>query len=212
MPSVPSSLRRVDDWREAVWTAVPEGAEPERFAERRAFLLDHVGTGDRVLDLGCGDGAFAAALVQAGAVVTGVDVAAEAVRRARLRAPQAQIDQVAEGAALPLAEDAFDAVWAGEVLEHVADVVGLLADVRRVLRWGGALLVTTPNVPRLGVALEALRGAPLEQRLDPRADHLAFFTARTLEAVLRDAGFADVAVRAHGGPPGARRALRAVAG
>ena len=201
----------MDDWREAVWRAVPEGAEPERFAERRAFLLEHVRAGDRVLDLGCGDGAFAAALVQAGAAVTGVDVAAEAVRRARERAPQAAIEQVPEGDALPLDEDAFDVVWAGEVLEHVADVVGLLADVRRVLRWGGTLLVTTPNLPRLAVALEALRGAPLEQRLDPRADHLRFFTARTLEAVLRDAGFVDAHVHAHGGPPGARRALSAVA-
>jgi 2-polyprenyl-3-methyl-5-hydroxy-6-metoxy-1,4-benzoquinol methylase len=209
--SVPSSLRPVDDWREAVWTAVPEGAEPERFAERRDFLLRHVTAGDRVLDLGCGDGAFAAALVDAGAVVTGVDVAAEALRRARARAPQAQFEQVAEGAALPLAEDAFDVVWAGEVLEHVADVVGLLGEARRVLRWGGTLLVTTPNVPRLGLALEALRGAPLEHRLDPRVDHLRFFTARTLTSVLRDAGFTDVQARAHGGPPGARRALSAVA-
>ena len=201
----------MDDWREAVWRGVPEGAEPEGFAERRAFLLDHVRAGDRVLDLGCGDGAFAAALVQAGAAVTGVDVAAEAVRRARVRAPQARVEQVAEGAALPLAEDAFDVVWAGEVLEHVADLVGLLAEVRRVLRWGGTLLVTTPNLPRLAVALEALRGAPLERRLDPRADHLRFFTARTLEAVLRDAGFADPGVRACGGPPGLQPALRAVA-
>ena len=53
----------MDDWREAVWRAVPEGAEPERFAERRAFLLDRVAPGARVLDLGCGDGAFAAALL-----------------------------------------------------------------------------------------------------------------------------------------------------
>ena len=201
----------MDDWREAVWRAVPEGAEPERFAERRAFLLEHVRAGDRVLDLGCGDGAFAAALVQAGAAVTGVDVAAEAVRRARERAPQAAIEQVPEGDALPLDEDAFDVVWAGEVLEHVADVVGLLAEVRRVLRWGGTLLVTTPNLPRLAVALEALRGAPLEQRLDPRADHLRFFTARTLAAVLQDAGFTDTSVRAHGGVRGAQRALSAVA-
>ena len=80
-----------------------------------------------------------------------------------------------------------------------------------MLRWGGTLVVSTPNLPRLGVALEALRGAPLEERLDPRADHLRFFTARTLTSLLRDAGFADIAVRAHGGPPGGRRALSAVA-
>ena len=46
------------EWRDAIWDAVPDGAEPERFAERLAFLLGHVAGGDRVLDLGCGDGAF----------------------------------------------------------------------------------------------------------------------------------------------------------
>lgn len=201
----------MEDWRDAVWRAVPGDAEPERFAERRELLLAQVAGGDRVLDLGCGDGAFAAALTGAGAVVTAVDVSGEAVRRARRRAPGAQVELVAEGGELPFAEDAFDLVWCGETLEHVADVAGLLAEVRRVLRWGGTLLVTTPNVPRLGVAVEALRGRPLEERLDPRADHLRFFTARTLAGVLRDAGFAEVAVRADGGPPGARRTLTAVA-
>ncbi len=201
----------MEDWRDAVWRAVPGDAEPERFAERRDLLLGHVAAGDRVLDLGCGDGAFAAALTGAGAGVTAVDVSGEAVRRARVRAPHALVEQVAEGAGLPFAEDAFDLVWCGETLEHVADVTGLLAEVRRVLRWGGTLLVTTPNLPRLGVAVEALRGPPLEGRLDPRADHLRFFTARTLTGVLREAGFAEVAVRAGGGPPGARRALSAVA-
>ncbi len=201
----------MDDWREAAWAAVPEGAQPERFAARRAFLLAHVAAGDGVLDLGCGDGAFTAALAQAGAQVTAVDVAAEAVRRAELRAPAARVLHVAEGAALPFEEDAFDLVWAGETLEHVADVVGLLAEVRRVLRWHGLLLVTTPNQPRLVVALEALAGRPLERRLDPRSDHLRFFTARTLAEMLGAAGFAQVDVRALDGPPLARRALQAVA-
>ena len=143
--------------------------------------------------------------------MTAVDVAAEAVRRAALQAPDAQVLQVTEGASLPFGEDAFDVVWAGETLEHVADVVGLLAEVRRVLRWGGVLLVTTPNQARVVVALEALAGRPLERRLDPRADHLRFFTARTLREVLEAAGFAQVDVHAVDGPPPARRALHAVA-
>ena len=180
----------MDDWREDVWRSVPEGAEPERFAARRAFLLEHVAPGDRVLDLGCGDGAFAAVLTEAGAVVTMADVAREAVRRARARAPRAAALVLQEGAPLPFAEDAFDLVWAGEVLEHVADVVGLLAEVRRVLRWGGALVATTPWHARLV--------AGTDRHFDPRADHLRFFSARTLRDVVADAGFAEVDVRAAG--------------
>jgi 2-polyprenyl-3-methyl-5-hydroxy-6-metoxy-1,4-benzoquinol methylase len=180
----------MDDWREAVWRAVPEGARPERFAARRAFLLERVAAGERVLDLGCGDGAFAAELLGAGCAVTMADVAEEALRRARARAPQAEAVKLTEGAPLPFAEDAFNVVWAGEVLEHVADVVGLLAEVRRVLRWGGRLLVTTPWHGRLVVATDA--------HFDPRSDHLRFFSARTLRAVLADAGFRDVEIRRAG--------------
>jgi 2-polyprenyl-3-methyl-5-hydroxy-6-metoxy-1,4-benzoquinol methylase len=201
----------VEDWREAVRSAVPPDAEPERFAERRDFLLGHVRPGQDVLDLGCGDGAFAAVIAGAGARVTAADVSAEALRRASERVPQATIVRLVEGAALPFADDAFDLVWLGETLEHVADVTGLLAETRRVLRWGGTLLVTTPNQPRLGVALEALRGRPLERRLDPRSDHLRFFTARTLREVLGDAGFKEIRVRGVGGSVIARSALHAIA-
>jgi 2-polyprenyl-3-methyl-5-hydroxy-6-metoxy-1,4-benzoquinol methylase len=180
----------MQDWREAVWRAVPEGAQPERYAPRRAFLLANVSARERVLDYGCGAGASAADLLAAGCDVTMADVAEEALRRARARAPAAAARQVTEGAPLPFAEDAFDVVWAGEVLEHVADVVGLLAELRRVLRWGGRLLVTTPWHGRVVVATDA--------HFDPRSDHLRFFSARTLRTVLADAGFATIDVRRAG--------------
>lgn len=204
-------MTAVDEpWREAVWRSVPADARPERFAPRRAFLLAHVRAGDRVLDLGCGDGAFAAELAAAGCAVVAVDVAEEALRRTRARVPGIEARRAVEGEPLPVDEDAVEVVWAGEVLEHAADVVGLLAEVRRVLRWGGTLLVTTPYHGRVALAALAL-GGRVEEHFDPRADHLRFFTGRSLEAVLRDAGFADVDVRAAGGLPLLRRGLHAVA-
>ncbi len=201
----------MSEWREAVWAAVPEGAVPERFSERRDWLLSFVSPGDRVLDLGCGEGACAAALSGAGAQVTMADVAQGALERARLVAPEAEPVLIEEDASLPFGDGSFDLAWCGETLEHVADVAGLAAGLRRVVRPGGALLATTPNQPRPAVALEALRGRPLEERLDPRADHLRFFTARTLGALLHGAGFAEVEVQAWDGPPGFRRRLRVAA-
>jgi SAM-dependent methyltransferase len=200
----------VEAWREAVWRAVPDDARPERFPSRRAFLLANVRAGESVLDLGAGDGSFAEELIEAGCEVVAVDVAEEALRRARVRVPGLDARAADEGGPLPLDEDSVDVVWAGEVLEHVADVVGLLAEVRRVLRWGGRLVLTTPYHGRVSVALLALRGG-LDEHFDPRGDHLRFFTATTLRVVLADAGFAEVDVRGVGGPPLLRAAFHVVA-
>jgi ubiquinone/menaquinone biosynthesis C-methylase UbiE len=197
--------------REAVWHAVPPGAEPERFATRRAFLLAHVTPGQTVLDLGCGDGRFSAELREHGATPVALDVSQEAVRRAREQHPWLDVRHVEEGDPLPLGDQEVDAVWAGEVIEHVVDPVALMAEVRRVLRFGGLLLVTTPYHGRVATALLALRGHAFDEHFDPRADHLRFFTTRSLESVIGDAGFRDVRIEAVGGPPLLRHALHACA-
>jgi SAM-dependent methyltransferase len=175
----------VSGFREAVWAGVAPDALPEAFAPRRAWLLARIPPHARVLDLGCGDGAFAAELVAAGAEVLGVDVAAAAIERARARAPGAEFRLVAEGEPLPVANGWADVVWAGEVLEHVVDVPGTLADVRLALKPGGILLATTPA------------HGPLLTRtsnLSPSSDHLRFFTRKSLYALLTDQ-FLNVTIR-----------------
>ena len=176
-------------FREAVWADVPRDVLPEAFPARRAWLLGRLPARARVLDLGCGDGAFAAELVAAGAEVIGIDVASAALTRARERVPEADLRLVQEGEPLPVDNGWAQVAWAGEVLEHVVDVRGTLADLRLALAPGGVLLATTPaHGPLL------TRTA----RLDPRSDHLRFFTRRSLRAVLGDV-FAHVTVDRRGG-------------
>ena len=79
-----------------------------------------------------------------------------------------------------------DAVWAGEVLEHVVDVVGLLLEARRALAPGGRVVATTPAH---GPVLTRV------SHLEPFADHVRFFTARSLRAVFDAAGFERVEVK-----------------
>ncbi|HEV2786005.1 MAG TPA: class I SAM-dependent methyltransferase [Solirubrobacteraceae bacterium] len=182
---------------DAIWEAVPADARPERFVLRRAFLLEHVRPGDSVLDLGCGAGEFSDELLRAGAMAVGVDVAREALRRAQVRLPGAELRLWSDGEPLPLPDASVDTVWAGEVIEHVVDVAPWLSEVRRVLRPGGTLLLTTPHHgPRilLGLALSPRRFAA---HFDPRSDHVRFFSPRTLRALLDDLGFdvADMRVR-----------------
>lgn len=205
-------------YREAVWQAVEPGGVPEDFERRRTFLLEHVRPGQRVLDVGCGAGEFSVELARAGAVPVAVDVAEEALRRARAAWPAKEggaegLDarRWAPGEPLPLDDAEVDVVWAGEVIEHVLDVQGFVSELRRVLRPRGTLALTTPNLGRMGVAALALRARALDARFDPRSDHVRFFTPRTLAALLEELGFDGVSVRAVGGPPGLRRSLHALA-
>ena len=187
-------------YRDDVWAAVPEGAEPEHFALRRDFLLAHVPERARVLDVGCGEGAFSAALAEAGARPVAVDVSDEPLRRLRRRFPElADVRRAAEGEPLPVGDDEVDAVWAGEVVEHVVDVGAFCSELRRVLKPGGPLILTTPDHPRRLLVRFALRPAVFEEHFGPYADHLRFFTAGTLRRVLEDAGFETVALTRGGG-------------
>jgi 2-polyprenyl-3-methyl-5-hydroxy-6-metoxy-1,4-benzoquinol methylase len=185
---------------DAVWDAVPEGAEPELFALRRTFMLDHVEPGDVVLDVGCGEGAFADAIAGLDATPVCVEVADEPLRRLRARFPHlTDTRRATAGEPLPLADAEVDAVWAGEVIEHVVDVGAFASELRRVLRPGGPLILTTPDHSRALLARFAANPHLFDEHFSPYADHLRFFTARTLTMVLEDAGFATVDVEAHEG-------------
>jgi len=179
----------MSDLAEAIWEQIPPDAVPERFAARRDWLLAHVRPGMRVLDVGCGAGEFATALREAGAHPVGVDVAREALRRAAARDPALDLRRWEPGEPLPAEDASFDLAWAGEVLEHVVDLAPWLSEVRRVLRPGAALLVTTPHHGpgrMLALALDRRRFA---EHFEPRSDHVRFFSPATLRELLEDLGF-----------------------
>lgn len=211
------------DYHEALWQAIPTGLEPPDFQVRLAFLLARVRAGERVLDVGCAEGRFTAALAHAGAHPVGVDVAEEPLRRARARhsasalrspsTPRPELDlRVIPGEGpWPLEDASFDAVWAGEVIEHIADTARWLSEVRRVLRPGGLLLLSTPAHGPLTLLRAALSRRAFAARFDPRSDHLRFYSRATLAELLGEFGFAEVAISGLGGVPGARRTLLAVA-
>jgi ubiquinone/menaquinone biosynthesis C-methylase UbiE len=195
-----AAVTQTTDLHDSIWERVPTAARPERFELRRRFLTARVEPGEVVLDLGCGAGEFAAALLQLGATPIGVDVSGEALRRASERVPDVDLRHWPAGE-LPVRDASIDVVWAGEVVEHVVDVAPWLSEVRRVLRPGGRLLLTTPHhgpARMLGLALSRRRFAA---HFEPLADHVRFFSPQTLRALLDDFHFDVVELRSAGAAP-----------
>ena len=115
--------------------------------DRYGFAWQHVPAGGAAhLDFGCGDGRFLAALQTKGIQrLVGVDAGEEAVRRAAERPGDMEIVHVRSGDSLPFADGEFSSISLMDVLEHVARQEELLAELRRILRDDGMLIVTVPR-------------------------------------------------------------------
>lgn len=148
--------------------------------ERAALFCELVGGPDRqVLDLGCRYGALTQAYLD-GNNVTGVDVDREALAEAAklgIETHWADLDE-----RFPFADDSFDVVVAGELLEHVRSPEHIVAETRRVLRSGGRFVGSVPNAYRLKNRVRFLRGRAPES--DPT--HLHMFSPSNVRTLLRD--------------------------
>jgi SAM-dependent methyltransferase len=148
--------------------ASPEGQEwlAERYATHARFVAD-LGApvldllaprpGERILDLGCGDGALTEQLVRAGAAVVGVDAGQDMVIAARARGLDARLINAHE---LPF-DSEFDAVFSNAALHWMMRPDEVLAGVRRALRPGGRFVGEFGghgNVAAVVVALRAVLG------------------------------------------------------
>ena len=192
------------DFYEDLWERLPAQLVPPDLELRLAHLRAGVRAGDRVLDLGCGDGRFTAELARMGAASTGVDIAEAALNRARGAHPDLDFRLAPIDGPLPFDDGSFDVVWTTEVIEHVADTARWLSEVRRVLVPRGRLLLTTPSHGRVRVAIGGI-----EAFSDPLGDHLHLYTRKSLTALLAEFGFDEISVRTAGGPPFLRRLLLA---
>jgi SAM-dependent methyltransferase len=158
--------------------------------ERIPFFQAAIGRGRRVLDLGCRSGAFTRNFLDGNEVV-GLDVDRAALAKAAELGIETVVGDVEDP--LPFPDESFDAVVAGELLEHLQFPDALVAEARRVLRPGGVLVGSVPNAFRLQSRLRFLRGRAPED--DPT--HLHMFSPGAMRALLAD--FSDVRIEFVGG-------------
>ncbi|MBB5791594.1 methyltransferase domain-containing protein [Jiangella mangrovi] len=172
-------------------------------ANSAAYLRDHLVPGTDVLDVGCGPGTITvemAGLVAPGRVV-GLDASAEVIATARAAADAVTAEfRTGDATALPFDDDSFGVVHAHQLLQHVADPVAVLHEMRRVARPGGLVaardsdyagMIWYPRLPGLDEWLELYRTLARGNGGDPDA-------GRRLLSWARAAGFeaADVTATA----------------
>ena len=142
--------------------------------------------GGRLLDVGCGSGAFMDRMRSLGWRVEGVDFDPQAVEVARSRGLETRTGTLEEQN-YPAAS--FDAVTLSHVIEHLHDSLDALAECHRILKPNGRLSLVTPNADSFGHKWFGLNWRGLEV---PR--HLQIFTPRALSLLAGKAGFGEYRV------------------
>jgi SAM-dependent methyltransferase len=175
----------------AVW----QRWEPQRYAtdaryvaELGAPVLELLAPkpGERILDLGCGDGALAEKLVQAGASVVGVDASEEMARAARARGIDARTVSAYE---LPF-EREFDAVFSNAALHWMLDADAAISRVARALKPGGRFVAEMGGHGCCAAIVVAISAVLARRGSDARTLNPWYFpTAEDYRARLERAGF-----------------------
>jgi len=191
--------RHADTWwsEDGFLHLLKTAVNPARFGYFKRVLtqtLRRDPEGRSVLDVGCGGGILAEEFARLGCQVTGVDPSAPSLAAAQQHAAQEGLAityRQSAGERLPFPADAFDVICCCDVLEHVADVSAVLAEIARVLTPGGVFFYDTIN--RTGksklVAIKLMQEWSWSRIMPPGLhDWDLFIKPEELAASLRQAG------------------------
>ena len=167
------------------WAAKDEGVDPERLRS----IVRAVQAGERVLDIGCGPGKVAQAMAAKGADVVGLDFSSTVLQSAAqrgVRVVQHDIDL----SDLPFRAQTFDIVVFTQTIEHLFEYRHAVREAHRVLKDGGTLILSIPNIAHWRFRLWLLLGRfPYIEDTQTHSQHIRFFTVRDTRELCRDSGF-----------------------
>lgn len=155
-----------------------------RTAKSQVHLIQKYASGKNLLDIGCAQGFFLSSASKAGYTTKGIeisqDAAAYAIREFGLDVEAKPFEE------LRFAENHFDVVTLWQVLEHVPYPLMILKEVHRILKPGGIVVASTPNIE--GIPARILR----KRWWDIKRLHVNQFTTKTLTDILQNAGFKNI--------------------
>jgi len=161
-----------------------------RLVFQTALTKAGVGSGTRLLDIGCGAGGALALARQLGAEISGLDASENLIAIARQRLPGARLE-LGEMEELPFEDSAFDVVTAINSLQFAGDPIRVLSEARRVLRTGGTGFALVWG-RREDCELIAGTASAVFALVPPNPEApapLSWSEAGTVEGLMRQAGF-----------------------
>jgi len=172
----------------------------ERMRDEALDMVD-IAADDRVLDVGCGTGFATEALVEVSDHVYGLDQSVHQLEKAwaKLGKHDPVAFHLGDAERLPFRDGAFDVVWSSGSIEYWPDPVATLAEMRRVVKPGGRVLVVGPDYPKNSLFARLADAIML------------FYDEDEADRMFREAGYADIEHRVMQAKPGSPRAITTVA-
>lgn len=163
-----------------------------RWARRVKMLSKHLAPGMTVLELGCGTGYFTRELARSGAEIVAIDVSPELLEIAKSNCSAPNVCYEIQNAyELSYRDDVFDSVVGSSVLHHL-EVEAALREIFRVLKPGGAIYFTEPNMLNPQIAVQ--KNVPwVKRKLGDSPDETAFFRW-PLWRLLKETGYQDIRI------------------
>jgi len=149
-----------------------------------------------VLDIGCGSGRITKRILDKGYNVQGLDFSEEAVLKSKQIGIKATVCDLDKG--IIANDNTYDIVWAGDIIEHVFDPIGLLQESNRVLKKNGALLMTIPSDVGLISRIKILFGQSYQSGMYKSSGyykHHTFFNIDLIKFMLKKSGFRILTLR-----------------
>lgn len=156
-----------------------------------SWIIKNIKPKSKILDVGCADGYFSREFIKIGYDIYGCDLSTDILGKAKSFGIKTDVCNLEEK--LPYKKNYFDIVFAGEVIEHIIDTDLFLTECNRILKKGGFLILTTPNLASLENRLRILFGKQprlVEYRIGHNTNgHVRAYTPVALINQAREDGF-----------------------